>query len=266
MLTRGWLFAALSITVLTTLVASANAQGALAKPELISFRSGELELKGFIWKPAGAGPFPAILWNHGSEKLPGTVDPVAPFFVARGYLFFVPPRAIAGPLHHGSIESSRSGTELDARQAARGTASGPIGSPGLSQEPAFCGPAAGGRHGLFFGGIQTMLAVERSSAYRAAVNCSGAAQTWGSSPDLQARLIRAARNAVMPVFFLQAQNDYDLTPNRVLGEHMKASGKPVESKVYPPYGFGAQGGHSFCVNGASIWGPDVVRFIHAHLK
>jgi hypothetical protein len=53
-----------------------------AKPELIAFRSGDLELKGFVWKPDGAGPFPAILWNHGSEKLPGTVDTVAPFFVS----------------------------------------------------------------------------------------------------------------------------------------------------------------------------------------
>jgi hypothetical protein len=70
----------------------------------------------------------------------------------------------------------------------------------------------------------------------------------------------------MPVFFLQAQNDYDLTPNRVLSEHVKARGRPVESKVYPSYGFGAQGGHSFCVRGANIWGPDVVKFIQAHLK
>jgi len=32
---------------------------------------------------------------------------------------------------------------------------------------------------------------------------------------LQARLIAAARKATMPVFFLQAKNDHDLTPNRV---------------------------------------------------
>src|SRR5262245_31410391 len=88
-LVRRVVLAGLLITVLT---ARASAQSASAKPELITFRSGELELKGFIWKPAGVGPFPAILWNHGSERLPGTVDPVAPFFVARGYVFFVPHR------------------------------------------------------------------------------------------------------------------------------------------------------------------------------
>ena len=42
--------------------------------------------------------------------------------------------------------------------------------------------------GASFGGIQTMLAVERRYGYRVAVDCSGAAQTWRESPDLRARL------------------------------------------------------------------------------
>jgi hypothetical protein len=111
-----------------------------------------------------------------------------------------------------------------------------------------------------------MLAVERGPGYRAAVNCSGAAETWNGSPDLQRRLIFAARHAAMPVFFLQAQNDYDLTPNRVLSEEVKASGQRVEQKVYPAYGSSARDGHGFCVRGVNIWGPDVVRFIETYLK
>src|SRR5271165_6643740 len=66
------------------------AQG--AEPELITFTSGDIALKGFIWKPEGLGPFPAIVWNHGSERLPGTVNSVAPYFVSRGYIFLVPHR------------------------------------------------------------------------------------------------------------------------------------------------------------------------------
>jgi dienelactone hydrolase len=120
--------------------------------------------------------------------------------------------------------------------------------------------------GFSFGGIQTMLAVGRGPGYRVAVNCSGAAQTWSSSPDLQRRLITAARGAAMPVFFLQAQNDYDLTPNRVLSEQVRASGQRTESRVYPAHGISAQDGHRFCVRGVNVWGPDVARFIEAHLK
>jgi hypothetical protein len=50
--------------VIVAPIGHGRAQG--AKPELITFTSGDLALKGFIWKPEGPGPFPAIVWNHGS--------------------------------------------------------------------------------------------------------------------------------------------------------------------------------------------------------
>jgi dienelactone hydrolase len=120
--------------------------------------------------------------------------------------------------------------------------------------------------GFSFGGIQTMLAVERGPGYRVAVNCSGAAETWRDSSALRSRLIAAASKATMPVLFLQAENDYDLTPNRVLSEEVRKAGKPVEAKVYPAFGSGPREGHSFCVRGTETWGPDVLRFIETHLK
>jgi hypothetical protein len=66
--------------------------------------------------------------------------------------------------------------------------------------------------GASFGGIQTMLAVERGSGYRVAVNCSGAAQTWRGSPDLRARLTAAASKhrrgpRVAPIFFVKRANE-----------------------------------------------------------
>ena len=79
-------------------------------------------------------------------------------------------------------------------------------------------------------------------------------------------MIAAARKAAMPVFFLQAQNDYDLVPNRVLSEQVKAGGQSAESRVYPAYGISTQDGHDFCVRGVNIWGPDVMRFIEVYLN
>jgi len=262
----------LSITALTTLVAACYAQSTAARPELIGFRSGELDLKGFIWKPAGAGPFPAILWNHGSEKLPGAVDAVAPFFLTRGYVFFVPHRRgqgrspglyIMDQLKAAGSAPERSLMLVKLHEAQLRDQ---LAALAYLKSLPFVDQRRLAVMGFSFGGIQTMLAVERGPGYRVAVNCSGAAQTWNRSPDLQRRLILAARNAAMPVFFLQAQNDYDLTPNRVLSAQVKASGKHVESRVYPAYGFGAHDGHGFCVRGTTVWGPDVVKFIEAHLK
>jgi dienelactone hydrolase len=120
--------------------------------------------------------------------------------------------------------------------------------------------------GFSFGGIQTILAVERGPGYRVAVDCSGAAETWNSSSSLRSRLTEAARKAKMPVFFLQAENDYNLTPNRVLSEEVRKAGQPVEAKVYPAFGSGPRDGHSFCVRGTETWGPDVLKFIETYLK
>lgn len=271
-LVRLAVLAGLPIAALTGLVGPATAENPGAKPEFVSFRSGELELKGFMWKPAGAGPFRAILWNHGSEKLPGAVDAVAPFFVARGYVFFVPHRRgqgrSPGPYIMDQLKTAGSAAERSLMLVRLHEAQlrDQLAALTYLKSLPFVDQGRLAVMGFSFGGIQTMLAVERGLGYRVAVNCSGAAQTWNSSPDLQRRLIAAARGAAMPVFFLQAQNDHDLTSNRVLSAQVKASGKRAESKVYPPYGFGAQGGHSFCVRGVQIWGPDVLRFVEAHLQ
>ena len=34
-------------------------------PQLVEITSGNLHLKAFLWKPAGPGPFPAVVFNHG---------------------------------------------------------------------------------------------------------------------------------------------------------------------------------------------------------
>jgi dienelactone hydrolase len=246
------------------------AQG--AEPELITFTSSDLALKGFVWKPEGPGPFPAILWNHGSEKLPGTVDSVALYFVSRGCIFLVPHRRgqgrSPGPYIMDQLNAAISPDERSRMLVALNelhlqdqlAALAYLRSlPYVDQNRLVVMEAS-------FGGIQTMLAVERRSGYRVAVNCSGAAQTWRGSPDLRARLRAAASKATIPVFFLQAANDYDLTPNLVLSEEVRKAGKSVETKTYPAFGSSAQEGHSFCWLGTNIWGPDVLKFIEANLN
>ena len=62
-------------------------------PELVSFPRGGATLQGWIYKPAGAGPFPAVLYNHGSDKVPGWFPTLGAFWTGHGYVFFVPHRA-----------------------------------------------------------------------------------------------------------------------------------------------------------------------------
>src|SRR5262245_26301247 len=79
---------------------------AMPAPQVVTFPSGDLTLHGALYKPEGKGPFPAVLYNHGSA--PGMLskeafDALGPVFASRGWVFFGPYRrgqglsASAGP-------------------------------------------------------------------------------------------------------------------------------------------------------------------------
>ena len=51
--------------------ASAQKPAAAAR-ERVTFKSGDLTLVGFLCKPDGTGSLPGVIWNHGSQKNPGT--------------------------------------------------------------------------------------------------------------------------------------------------------------------------------------------------
>jgi hypothetical protein len=84
------------------------------------------------------------------------------------------------------------------------------------------------------------------------------------APEVQALMTRAVRNSRAPIFFFQAENDYDLSPSRTLSAAMKDVGKEFEIKIYPPYGKSTQDGHTFGYFGSSVWGVDVFRFLDQH--
>ncbi|HZM91281.1 MAG TPA: prolyl oligopeptidase family serine peptidase [Blastocatellia bacterium] len=166
MIRQIFIMACAAFLVVALLIAKQSAWGQTAQPELIGFKSGNLELKGFVWRPSGDGPFPAVLWNHGSEKSPGSVDSVAPYFVSKGYVFFVPHRRgqgrSPGPYIMDELnalsrdERSRRLVELHEIQLQDQLA-------GLQylQNQTFVDRNRIAVMGFSFGGIQTMLAVER---------------------------------------------------------------------------------------------------------
>src|SRR5258708_24841243 len=57
----------------------------------VTFCNADLVLHGWLFKPAGDGPFPTVLYNHGSEKDPrGYLDSLAAVYTTRGYAFMAP--------------------------------------------------------------------------------------------------------------------------------------------------------------------------------
>src|SRR5215831_6544078 len=64
------------------------------EPSLVEFAGPEAKnLRGYLYKPAGDGPFPAMIWNHGSEQYPGQQSQLAEFYVNNGFVFFLPHRS-----------------------------------------------------------------------------------------------------------------------------------------------------------------------------
>src|SRR5215470_6474022 len=69
-------------------------------PQTVEFLSGKLRIKAYLWKPVGAGPFPAVLFNHGSGgedaahtagiQITEAAERLAPLFLKRGYAFLYP--------------------------------------------------------------------------------------------------------------------------------------------------------------------------------
>jgi carboxymethylenebutenolidase len=240
----------------------------------IEYTSGRLKLPGLLYKPPGNGPFPAVIWNHGSEKTPGPQVELARFYTEHGFVFFLPTREGHGNAPGDYIVdlqkqilaagiSTKSLTEVVALHD-RFNQNVVDAVAWLKTQP-FVDRDRLVMSGVSFGGIQTLLTAEKGLGIRAFVPFAPGAMSWGMKP-LQERLEQAAKNAKAPVFLLQAKNDFNTGPSEVLGPILAKLGPPSGHKLYPPFGKTPERGHaSFaCWSlGTSIWGDDVVKFIDA---
>lgn len=220
-----------------------------------------------------------MLWNHGSEKLPGWLPELGQLVTNKGYVFFVPHRRGQGRSPGDYImdllnqERSKPGrgesnkllvrlqeVHLQDQMAALSYLKG------LS----YVDPNRIAVAGISFGGIQTLLAAGANAqgnlGLRAAINFAGAAQTWKTSPDLRDRLLTAIRQTNIAIFFIQAQNDYDLTPSRTLAAELERLGKAHKLLIFPPFGTTAQDGHEFGGRGGELWATEVFAFLDAAMQ
>src|SRR5260370_10999099 len=64
--------------------------------EEVFYPSGKLRIQAYVYKPAGEGPFPVVIYNHGSrstrERVPMPFLYVGSMLAANGYLVRVPQR------------------------------------------------------------------------------------------------------------------------------------------------------------------------------
>jgi dienelactone hydrolase len=264
----------------------ARAEGrAPGTPNTVVVRSGGVELKALSWRPQGRGPFPAILFNHGSgpesERRDGHFERQAsalgPVFASHGYVFMFLFRRGAGlSADQGSYSGAVMNDELAAHgQEARNKVqlklleTDELGDAlaGLAFVRAL--PDVDARRvavvGASFGGSLTVLVAERDAALRAAVVFACAGKSWLTSPELRARLISAVGHTSVPIFFIHAANDYSVAPAEALGGEMARVGTPHRLKIYPAFGRTADEGHGFVHLSPATWEADVFAFLNEQM-
>ena len=264
------LLAPLGQTCLLLLFLKATVLSA-AQPDEVTFLSGKLVLHGFLYRPEGSGPFPAILYNHGSEENPGTKPALGEFFSSKGYIFFVPHRRGQGRSPNDSyVESLRAQGIAGAIALHETHLEDQLAALAYFKQLSDVDPHRIVVAGCSYGGIQTVLAVEANAeqklGLRAAIDFAGGAMSWRSL-SLRDRMVRAIRKANIPVLFIQAENDYDLGPSRTLASELEQLGKPHKLLIFPPYGNTHAEGHGmFCSQATNVWGPAVTSFLDASME
>jgi len=269
-------------------------QGRLGRQEAyetIYYKSGDLNIEAYLYKPEGNGPFPLVIYNHGSragsERTEVPCRYVAPMLVAAGYAVLVPERRgygkSDGPTYGEEVGGDR-GDKMMKR--FREEASDVLAGLDYLKNAVGIGSrierrtATAATHVIDFnrvvimgwshGGVVSLLAASERHEFIALVNQAGGALTWNSSPTLQRELPAVARKIKVSALCMDAENDATTNAAKTVGEAIKSSGEWEKTIIYPPFTptnnpSNVAPGHLIFAQGVSIWQDDLLEFLRPRL-
>lgn len=257
-------------------------------PQTVDIPCDGLRLKAFLWKPAGRGPFPAVLFNHGSGDVDAdhtsgmaiteAAEKLAPQFLAHGYAFLYLFRRGQGlsadqaPFMQDRLRSEEAAHGREARDQLQFLLLTTEQLDDVMAALQFMKtvPGIDPHHiaiaGHSFGGQLTLLAAQRDNTIRAVVTFGAAANSWQRSLPLRNLLLAAVAETPAPILLIHASNDYSTAPGRALAEQREQLHKPVVLKIYLPIGQTADDGHNMVYGAAALWERDVFEFLDANVK
>lgn len=241
--------AGLATRILLLALALAGVGGNAVGADLreVDFATIPEPLKGYLCRPSGAGPFPAVVYNHGGigDIVGGAPKETCEALAAAGFVGFAPirrqTRALAG--HSADVQAA-----LDYLLGLDYVDRDRVGMAGFSR-----------------GGALTTMASAGNAPIKAAVIMAGAVPP----PRSGFRFGDLARIRI-PVLLLVAENDTGSpkTMGRDIVEEMRRiaaaltqAGNAPRLIVYPPYG---DDGHEMFFEIGNYW-KDVVAFLRKHL-
>lgn len=252
-----------------------NLHGLAIVPREVKFMSDGRELVGYLYLPPGPGPFPCLLRNHGSGIQQGSLDVSRPesaaLLMSWGIASFLPHRRgygnSPGPAWRAEANAEFGTPEYDAQVSSRldRESDDILAALACVEKMPEIRKDHIGVMGSSFGGTTTLLAASKTNRFVCAIDFAGAAMNWDNTPRLRDLMLTAAKRVSVPLFLLQAENDYSIRPTKELAASLAGSATPVWSKIYPPYGFLPWEGHLVESTGQHIWAPDVHRFLELYL-
>ena len=253
-------------------------------PDTISIQSDNLTLKALIWRPAGQGPFAAIIFTLGSYPISDTThDPLkdasilGPIFARRGYIYLALFRrgvALSKGQGLNSADLMENAFKLKGQEGRNEVQLQQLETVQLQDMIAGLAylrkrPDVDSRRmaivGHSFGGSLTLLVAESDSSLRAVIVFSGGGYSWNLSPKLRTRLISAAENIKAPVMIIHVQNDYSTTPGFALDSVLFQLHNTHLLKIYPKFGNSADEAHNIIFLSPKIWEADVFKFLEENL-
>jgi dienelactone hydrolase len=277
--------------LLLTLLFSGMAPGATPQSiasQTVEIPSGTLRLKAMLWTPEGAGPFPAVLFSHGSGgadanhtaglTMTEAAENLGPLFVKHGYAFLYlfrrghGPSANQGPFMQDLLKREEAAKGKEARQHLQFILVTTDQLDDVLAALSFLKAAPRidahriALSGHSFGGQLTLLAAERDSTVCGVVTFAAAAGSWERSPELRARLLSAVRKTAAPIMLIHAENDFSTAPGHALADELERLHKPHVLKIYPPVGQTHDDGHNMLYLAIPAWEDDVFKFLDEHVK
>ena len=240
------------------------------------YSSGKLKIEAYVYKPEGAGPFPVVIYNHGSrtehdrEERPFAY--VGSMLVSSGYAVVVPERRGYGK-SDGQTFGETVGEDRGVRFVRRveEETDDVLTAMEFVKTLPYVDAARMGVMGWSFGGITSVFAASRSAAFRVVIDQAGAALTWPRSPEMQKAMTEAAGRIRVPLLGMVAQNDRTTDSVKAVVRAAEAHGTTAKLIVYPafrprenPNGI-APGHMIFGKEGLRVWEEDVKDFLGKYL-
>jgi dienelactone hydrolase len=257
----------------------------ITSPDTVSLQSGNLILKALLWHPSGQGPFPTVIFCHGSYGGADTISNpeeqisiLGPVFEENGYIFLGLFRRGVGLSKDQGVNSSElmnnafieKGIEERNRVQLYHLETDQLYDmmSGINflikRKEVDTNRLAIVGHS--FGGSLTLLVAAHDHRLKSVVIFGATGYSWDRSPRLRASLINAVNNTDVPIMIIHAENDYSTNPGYQLDSILNTLHKSHQLKIYPRFGNTAYKGHNLIFLSPETWESDVFKFLSDNLR